>query len=184
MRSVRILVIAAVVAFVGITAHPAQAKPPAPLRSGRILSGVLTTSPAWHCGLEPDCVPWLASGCDPALASPRVSWLSAIVDVADLADGTTPRTFTIKRTRAGRIIGGASFQFWTRDCEEVHWLAWHTFWECRYGQTPYGFPCESKRSPDAVLGLDWIRATFPLPPEVAWMTISANDNLNIAWTVR
>lgn len=184
LRTLRVLAITSfVVALLALPTPSASARVGPSLR-GRIVSGVLSTSPAWECALEPDCAPWLASGCDPALATQGPAWLTAIVDVASLADGVTRRAFTIRRGPAGLILGGAHFQFWTADCKEVDRISWHTFWQCQSGRTAHGFPCEKRRTYDALGShVESVRATFPLPANVAWMTISANDNVNVRWSV-
>lgn len=157
------------------------------LRSGRIASGVLTTSPAVDCSLVPDCRAWLQTGCRPTLAGRDPAWLASIVDVRDLADGTTPRMLVIRPgAPAGRIIGGVFVQFWRDHCIELRSASWHSFWDCgaaanpyrRYGPRP---PCRKTRSANAVVGLEQVQTTLTIPPGVAWMTVSANDNVNLTW---
>ena len=98
-------------------------------RSGTIVGGVLSTSPAWDCRIQPECLAWPQSGCSHALAGRDPAWMAAIVDVADLADGRTPRTIAIRRGAPGGVyLGGAYVQFWRRDCTEVHAESWHSFW--------------------------------------------------------
>src|SRR5687768_11010259 len=63
-----------------------------PLRSGTIIGGPDTMGSA-PCGLTAECAAWLQSGCSPALAGRDPALHTSIVDVADLADGTTPRVF-------------------------------------------------------------------------------------------
>lgn len=150
-----------------------------------MLSGVFTTGPAADCVVEPDCAPWLLSGCRPELATrTRVTWLSAVVDVRRLADGTTPRTFTLRRGSNGFILGGAHFEFWTRDCHRV--FAWHSFWDCARTPNPsWRYDCETHDDPNAMtLNRQWVRTHFPIPTNVKWMTVSANDNLDVVWSVR
>lgn len=171
------------------------AAPPAPAReqpplSGTIISGVLTTGPAVECGLQPDCLPWLQSGCQPALAGSDPAWLTAIVDVTRRADGRTRQTLVIRTGPPhGRILGGVFVQFWRSDCTEVRSASWHSFYDCGPGRDPYRPygprpPCEQHRTADAIgHRLDWVRTRFRIPRGVAWMTISANDNINIRWSL-
>lgn len=187
----RLMAVPAVLAaaFMSTAPPPAQAHG-RPILSGTIASGIVTTGPALECGLQPDCLPWLQSGCDPALAGRDPAALTAIVNVAGLADGTTPRTLVIRPSSPqGRILGGAFVQFWRRDCTEVRSATWHSLYDCDPGGNPYRPlgsrpPCEEHRTRDAIgQHLDWVRTSFPIPRGVAWMTISANDNLNIVWSL-
>jgi hypothetical protein len=129
-----------------------------PLRSGRIVSGVLTTSPSWDCWMVPDCAAWLASGCDPALAGRDPAWLASIVDVRDLADSETTRTFWYGTAEpAGFDPGGMTVEFWTDGCHEI--------WGRRFWDRNRDFPVK-------------------VPVNAAWMTVTANDKINAAWTLR
>jgi hypothetical protein len=159
-------------------------------RSGTITSGVLTTSPAWGCGAQPECLPWLESGCNPALAGRDPAWMSSIVSVAEMADGSTPRTIVIRRgSPTGRYFGGAYVQFWRRDCTEVTWTSWHSFWDCgarpsRYRPNALRPRCDATWTADPIGSrLVSVRTRFPIPRGVAWMTVSANDNVNLVWTI-
>src|SRR5688500_13131207 len=78
-------------------ARSASLAPSPPLRSGRIVGGPDTTGSA-PCGLAPDCVAWLQSGCNPALAGRDPALHTSIVDVSDLADGTTRRVLEYGKT--------------------------------------------------------------------------------------
>lgn len=183
-RSRRRLLLAAIAGLL-LVAHPALASNP-PALSGTIVSGVLTTSPAIPCQIQADCAPWLTSGCPAALAGHhQVAWLTAIVDVSAFADGTTPRTMTVRRgSPAGRILGGAFVQFWRGDCTEVRSASWHSFWDCGTQPNPYRpgqpRPCQ-KTGRHTVLGWESVSTTLTVPSGVRWMTVSANDNLNIGW---
>jgi len=135
----------------------ARAQQP-PVRSGRIISGVLTTSPSWECRLVPDCLAWLASDCDPALAGRDPAWLASIVDVGAMADGVTRRTFWYGEAwPAGFVPGGMTVELWTAGCRK---LDGHRFW----------------KSPPRQFGLI-------IPASARWMTVTANDKVNATWTL-
>lgn len=134
-----------------------------PTRSGTIVSGILTTSPAWDCSFVPDCRAWIQTGCDPALTGRDPAWLTSIEDVAELADGKKQRTFEIREGEpAGAVLGGVVVQFWRDSCVEVG--RWHSY--------------------DVATSQFWFRTTFKIPSGVRWMTVTGNDNVNIVWTLR
>jgi hypothetical protein len=87
----------------------------APLRSGTIVGGPDTMGSA-PCGLVPECAAWLQSGCNPALAGRDPALHSSIVDVTELADGTTRRVF--EYTKAV-LWSGVFLQFWDDSCSQL-----------------------------------------------------------------
>lgn len=86
-----------------------------PLRSGTIIGGPDTMGSA-PCGLAAECAAWLQSGCSPALAGRDPVLQTSIVDVADLADGTTRRVFEFSKTI---LWSGALLQFWDASCNQL-----------------------------------------------------------------
>jgi len=137
-----------------------------PLRSGRIISGVLTTSPSWSCRMVPDCAAWLASGCDPTLAGRDPAWLASIVPIGTLADGATARQLaygpaeSVGGVPLGVVPGGVTVEFWLGDCSPIG--RWTRIWP------PSG-------------GLRWGAGSVVVPRGAAWMTVTANDKVNLAW---
>src|SRR5687767_4676411 len=116
-----------------------------PVRSGTILTGF----PGSACGYAPDCYAWLESGCDPALAGRNPAWMTSIVDVADLADGTTWRVFDYDSllpspTEGPYLNGGVYIQFYREDCVQ---------------------------KADAP-GYKTAGAVFPIPSGAKWMTVA------------
>jgi len=150
-------------------------------RSGTILTGTEPSANAeWHtlrdlgCHAAVDCVAWITSGCDPALAGMNPGVQSSIVDVSDLADGTTTRVFS---SRSAALWGGdyTVVQFWNRRtaggltfCTEVpnskssEWHCWNPSAECR------GFHERALR----------------VPVTANWMTVTtARDSVHTTWTL-
>jgi hypothetical protein len=152
----------------------------APL-SGTIIDGVFTTSPAVGCHVAPDCAAWAAAGCPGALAGVDPALHASIVAVEGRAG--TPRAFEVRRgTGESILLGGVEVQFWTNRCTEIQ-PSWNSFWDCRLDPA-----CSSKRryvdGTGLYIGREWVRTTLSIPAGSAWMTVSANDNLNIDWTLR
>lgn len=147
-------------------------------RSGTIVDGVFTTGPAIGCGVQPDCAAWLVAGCPAAVAGLEASWHAAIVPVG--ADAGEERRFVIRRGRGESVIfGGVVVEFWTRGCDLLPG-SWRSFYDC----FP---PACSERHRELMgmrLGVDRMRTTLHIPDGAAFMTISANDNLNIVWSLR
>lgn len=168
-----VVVVAAVVAVTTALPSTAGAEP---LRSGTIVGGFFTFGPSsdcrsetvqrWcpGCQLAPDCLAWLESGCNAAPTGIDVAWLTSIEDVAELADGGTPRVFSYG-TPAGLTWGGVMVQFWRADCVEIRRDRRPTH-SC--GGAPAYNPC-------------WER---PVPSSAKWMTVVSNGSLNVAWTLR
>ncbi len=160
--------LAAPLGLVMMTALPFGARAePEPLRSGTIVSAVYTTSTAMDCQWLPDCRAWLESHCNPALTGRDPAWLTSIVDVADLADGTTPRVFEYRDVRRGgppgANMGGVMVQFWREGCTEIpssRWDPWDDVtWEKSWG------------------------TTLAVPSGAKWMTVGGNDSINFVWTL-
>ena len=127
------------------------------LRSGRIVGGIVWTaeSDAWNhkCSEMPDCQAWLRSGCDAALTGVDPAWLTSIVDVGDLADGTSYRLFEYSSVWAWVYI-----QFWRADCTEIR---------------------DSERESPTP---DRVRFPI-IPSGAKWMTVTGNAGVNIHWTL-
>ena len=172
VRSIGRLALAALMALAIGGASQAQAL--APTRSGTIIDGVFTTGPASSCTFQADCALWVARGCPADQSAVNPSLHAAIVDVRDRA-GTTSAFEIRNGAGQGVIIGGVFVQYWTTGCDRLE-PQWRSFYDCE------GPPCDSERG--GPLGLrerTW--TTLSIPASAAWMTISANDNLNIDWTL-
>lgn len=125
------------------------------LRRGMILGG-LGFLPPQECRGAPDCLAWLQSDCNPRFAGLGPAWLTSIVDVADLADGTKNRWFDLEPGQpVGNVAGGAVIQFWRADCSEI-------------GSRPPTTTGETR---------------FVIPIGVQWMTVTASDNRHVFWTM-
>jgi hypothetical protein len=175
--------IAAVLAVALMTlAAPSSAARAQPVRSGTITGWGLTW-PAmfsgeardcqwteWEAGGNPECLAWLKSGCNPALAGREPAVTASIVDVTKIADGTTQRAFSWRATSAPADVlsGGVVLQMWTKDCKEIKSTAWRSV----------------ERFPDNPRG--WTNrptTTFRIPSTAKWMTITTNDSANLTWTL-
>ena len=137
------------------------------LRSGSVLSGNgwLFDNDLGGCQMAPDCIAWRES-CRSGLTGREPGFMSSIVDVASLSDGTTERRFEFGNGDPGGLVwGGAHVQFWDFGCEEIREARWRST-DC--GRDPY---CPS--------------TTFRIPRQATWMTVTGyQDNLNLAWTLR
>src|SRR5687768_7091952 len=125
--------LAALVAVAAITmARPSSAAPQEPIRSGTIAgwgaTWVAMSNGAakdcqwsdWNGPGNPECLAWLRSGCDPALAGRNPAVTASIENVAEFADGTTKREFDWRAFRypGWGIGGGVVVQLWREDCTE------------------------------------------------------------------
>ena len=168
------------VAAMTMTAAPSLAARQEPVRSGTIL-GWGATWPAmfngdakdcqwseWDAGGNPECLVWLKSGCNPALAGREPAVTASIVDVADLADGTTPRAFQWRAiSYPGWGIGdGVVVQLWRKDCTEIHSSKWRS--------TDWSGPSRANRA----------STSFAIPPAAKWLTVTTNDTVKLQWTLR
>lgn len=145
--------------------------------SGTIIDGLFTTGYAMGCLGTPDCTAWVAAGCPAHLAGIDPAGHTSIVSVATRAG--TSRVFEVRRgTGESILLGGVKVQFWTKDCTELH-PSWHSVYDC------HGACSSEARTIDGIsIGREWTRTTLSIPARAAWMTVSANDNLNIRWTLR
>jgi hypothetical protein len=159
-------------------ALPEQAQA-APERSGDIVTGLGGTQRAigWpgyavqgECEAAADCLAWLESGCDPALAGREPAVMASIVDVAELADGETPRRFELSGSgQQGLRWGQVLVQFWRTappnmypwfNCNEIQGTRFLTGYEGSYGRPP----------------------TRIVPLGAKWMTVTSNfDNIHVGW---
>jgi hypothetical protein len=152
-----------------------------PVRSGTILGWAYTwpatfSGEARDCrwseeraGGNPECLTWLMGGCSPALAGRNPASTASIVDVGDLADGSTPWVFQW-RTRGpanpneGVTSGGVVVQMWSKDCTEIVGSKW------RSRMTGYCCP-----------GRNHMDTTLQIPRDAKWMTVATNDTTNLEW---
>ena len=141
------------------------------LRSGSFVSGDgwLFDSDLGGCQMAPDCIAWLESGCRTSLSGREPGFMSSIVDVASLSDGTTERRFQFGAGHpAGLVWGGAQVQFWDFGCEEIREARWHST------------DCDEDAG-----GRNCYSTTFPIPRSATWMTVTGyQDDVNLAWTLR
>ena len=166
------------VAAMTMTAAPSLAARQEPVRSGTIL-GWGATWPAmfngeardcqwseWDAGGNPECLAWLESGCNPALAGREPAVTASIVDVADLADGTTRRAFQWRATSypGWGVARGVVVQLWRSDCTEIRSSKWRSLnWT------------------------EWTNRTstsFRIPRAATWMTVTTNDTALLKWSLR
>lgn len=181
----RSIVPAGIVALLALPVTPlSAARANQTLRSGTIVSGTgETVANPWVTGMEgcvgaPTCSAWLQSGCAPALAGADPALHTSIVDVADLADGVTPR---VLRTRRGVPISGGGtlvVQFWTRSdqwdfIDEPAGLDGERCWELLDDRLTW------PECPSFVEG-----CTFRIPAAAEFITISAEpDTTEHTWTL-
>ena len=178
-RATRIALGAAVaVAAIAMTVSPPSSARQEPVRSGTIAgwgaTWVAMSNGAakdcewsdWNGPGNPECLAWLRSGCDPALAGRNPAVTASIENVADLADGTTPRKFDWRAFSypGWSTGGGVMIQLWRKDCTEIRSSKW--------------------------LSVEWNEAnewtnrpttTFRIPREAEWMTVTTNDTANLEW---
>jgi hypothetical protein len=153
---------------------PAQATP---ARTGMIMGGLGGSQRGigWpgqaiegECQIAPDCLAWLESGCDPALAGREPAATASIVDVADLADGETTRVIDLAPFGgAGLRWGEVLVQFWRPSGK--HMYPW--------------FNCMEIQGSRFLAGYDWRRSDRRVIPAGAkWMTVTSNfDNIGVVW---
>jgi hypothetical protein len=158
----RIVCVAAAVALASTAvARPADA---APVRSGTIIGGwfpfavVLAPGGEPRCDWNVDCLAWLASDCNRALAGRDPGVFASIVDVADLARSRKTRTLTIDPRGPGIMWGGVGIEFWTRGCRPIR---------------PY-----------PSIPTDFRSVRFKIPRAAAWMTVASVDDTTFRWALR
>lgn len=168
-------------ALLWFTAGHATAAAPKPARSGTITGWGVTWVAMfngqakdcqwsdWDAGGNPECLTWLQSRCDPALAGREPAVTASIEDVTTIADGTTPRVFTWRAARspADVLSGGVVVQMWTKDCKEIRSAKWHSaVWQPNGGWT------------------NRASTTLRIPSAARWMTVTTNDSANLQWALR
>lgn len=166
-----------IVSLVGAAALALSMAAPAdahgPVRWGSVAGGPIDTGPSSSCVLAPDCLVWLASGCDQYLAGLDPALQTSIVDVRALEGSSATRRFVPRPTTVARKsghavrgvrIGGFRVQLWTAGCREVHPSP--PIWDAK--ATSYR---------------EYIRheSRFRIPSNVAWMTAAADDNVLVEW---
>ncbi len=88
------------------------------VRSGTVVNPANYTGPS-NCSVAPDCVAWLASGCDPLLAGRDPAAFTSIVDVRNLAGSER----SIRAMGAfGTWLAGAYYEFWSSACRRVGYV--------------------------------------------------------------
>jgi hypothetical protein len=179
----RILSVAAIAAL--LVAVPSAGRAAEPLRSGTITGWGYTwpamfSGEARNCqwdewtfelglrGVNPECRVWLESGCDPDLAGREPAVTASIVDVGDLADGHTTRTFEWGAPPE-TDYGGVVVQLWRADCTEIEGSEWR-----------------SVNRPGATCCTAWthhMKRAFVIPRDATWMTVTTNDTAYVRWVL-
>jgi len=161
-----------------LVAVPSSARAEEPLRSGTIVGGVGETPASLYVrGMEgcvgaPTCAAWLQSACHPALAGTDPALHAAVVDVGDLADGSTERVLEF-RGGVGLSRGHFIVQFWDETSLGV----------------PLGRPWEWCSEILASRMSNWDGGTyrggvwtFEIPRGAQWMTITSSpDTIATTW---
>ena len=191
--TILLVVVASVGPGIGV-AQSASDAASAPLRSGTIIGGPDTMGSA-PCGVAPDCAAWLQSGCSPALAGRDPALFTSIVDVADLADGTTPRLFEFSKTV---LWSGVLLQFWDGSCRQVGdclgvdtdpaddnwWLGLYAPLGCRSAEIEeardsYNYDWEHGTA--GLLGSSF--TTLEIPRGARWMTVGGSAAVYVTWSL-
>jgi hypothetical protein len=147
-----------------------------PIRSGSIVVGTGSSQRAlgWpgeavdgECQMVPDCLAWLETGCDPALAGREPAVTASIVDVSKLADGRTPRSITLSG------VG-------------LHWgEVLVQFWRSTPGNRYPWFDCQEIEGSSFLTGYPRHNEPRSIPLGSTWMTITTNvDNTTVTWALR
>ncbi len=193
MRSTRrvvLVVLAATVLAGGPQLSSVRAEGADPVRSGTIVGGngvELGGGEPWEqpaaersgCEYAVDCVAWLQSGCNPALAGHDPVMTASIVDVADLADGSTRRTLRMEAPHIPPwgVFPGVVIQSWRQDCTEIPDTKRHSLGSdaaCDDGP-PGHWPSGRPEVTDC---------TLHIPAEATWMTLSAYvTTVRLSWTL-
>ena len=156
----RVLTVLVVIVVAMTTVQPAYA---GRVRSGTIIGGwfpfavVLSPGGPASCDWNVECIAWLESGCNTALAGRDPVLHASIVDVRRLAHRPSRlRTFKIRAEPPGIMWGGVAVEFWNRWCTEV--APYPSIPEVSGGDTRFGIP----------LG-------------AVWMTVSSVDTTTFRW---
>lgn len=175
------------IAAMTVSASPSFAARPGPLRSGTITGwdvwgwtwaagfdgeGQECDRSGWIAGGNPECSAWLKSGCNPALAGHNPAVTASIVDITNLADGTTPRVFHWRGTSYPQWEGGGGvvIQLWRKDCTEIGASRWRSSYSY---YRDYHLAWTTRTS-----------TTFSIPSSARWMTVITNDSPTLRWTLR
>ena len=154
-----------------------------PLRSGTIVGGTgleMAGGAPWEnpaaersgCQYAVDCLAWLESGCQPAVAAHEAELTASIVKVRGLADGRTRRFLEMAAPRVPPwgVYPGAVVQFWRSDCTEIQAAKRHTI------------------GSDSLCGWhDGVSRckAFRIPAGTTWMTLSGYvTTARLDWTLR
>lgn len=154
-----------------------------PLRSGTIGGGTgleLAGGQPWEnpaaersgCQYALDCLAWLQSDCEPALAGHDPALTASIVDVGKLADGRTRRSFHMVAPRIPPwgLYPGAVVQFWRQNCTEIRFAKRHTI--------------GSNSMCDWQDGVARCKP-FRIPTGARWMTVSGYaTTARLSWSLR
>lgn len=176
MTRTRVLLVGVLIAALMAGLAPTVQAQAEPLRSGSIVVGAGSSQRAigWpgeavdgECQMVPDCLAWLESGCDPALAGREPAVTASIVDVSDLADGHTPRRITLSG------VG-------------LHWgEVLVQFWRSTPGNRYPWFDCQEIEGSSFLTGYARHNGPRAIPLGASWMTITTNvDNTTISWALR
>ena len=173
-RTMRTLLAGTVaVVVMTVAAAPSSAARQEPVRSGTI-TGWGATWVAMYNGEprdcqwgNPECLAWLKSGCSPALAGREPAVTASIVDIADVADGTTSRELHWRAISypGWTVGGGVVVQLWREGCTEIRRSKWRSV------DGTGSFP--TRRS----------STSFRIPRAAKWMTVTTNDTALLEWTL-
>ena len=184
-RCTRLALVAAVTLATAIVLpSAARAESTEPVRSGTILSGAgveLGGGQPWEnpatersgCEYAAECVAWLQSGCNPALAGVDPVLTASIVDVRDLADGRTSRSLDMVAPYIPPwgLYPGAVVQFWQKDCTEIDDTKRHSIGSDSTCEHPRGVTRGG-------------RCRFHIPTGARWMTVSGYaTTVHLSWTL-
>lgn len=153
---------------------------PKPVRSGTIVGGIgleLAGGQPWEqpaaersgCEYAPDCLAWLQSGCNPALAGQNPALTASIVDVGDLAGRRTQRSLRMAAPSIppSGLWPGAVIQLWRQDCTEIPGTKQHSIGS--------DSKCEWQEA---------VQCSVRIPTGARWMTVSGYaTTAQLTWTL-
>lgn len=167
-----------IVSSAAIWSAESSAAGPKPLRSGTILGGTgleLSGGPwanpalkLFGCQYSLDCLAWLQSGCNPALAGRDPMLTASIVNVGNLADGRTRRSMHMVAPRIPPwgLWPGAVIQFWRQNCTQIR--------QANQPTIGYYTRCDGVARCTA----------FRIPTGARWMTVSGDaTTVRLSWTL-